>query len=504
MQNHLSYANIKSINIFVVISILALLFYAPLINAQGEKLEDDDITLAIDREFILDEAIEANMIDIETREGIVTLSGVVNNLLAKERALNIAESIKGVRSVVNNIAVKPVVVDDSQIEENVELALFNDPAADSWEINVLVEDGVVTLTGTVESWAEKRLAEDVAKTVKGIVKIQNNLSIDYKTDRNDFEIRKDIVHQLKSSVWIDDGLIRVHVKDGRVKLSGAVGSAAEKRRVTGRAWVSGVESVDNSELKVEWWARDSMQREEKYQTRSDEEIRKAIEEAFLYDPRVYAFAPHIDMNNGVVTLTGTVENLRAKKAAAQDARNTIGVVYVKNHLKVRPQKIYSDQQISDQVKKAIEMDPMLDRLKITVTTVNGKVYLNGRVHSEYEKRHAENITSRQWGVIEVENNLIVEQEWERKSDAKIEEDVENELFWSPFVNSENIQVEVENANVILRGTVNTRYQAQLAVENAYEGGANRVLNNLTVKYDYGFPDIGKSTDWPYRGQWYSY
>jgi len=63
-------------------------------------------------------------------------------------------------------------------------------------------------------------------------------------------------------------------------LAGTVGSAAEKRQAYWDAWVAGVESVRNDGLEVKYWARDERLRKKKYVVRPDDEIKKAVEEAY--------------------------------------------------------------------------------------------------------------------------------------------------------------------------------------------------------------------------------
>ena len=83
--------------------------------------------------------------------------------------------------------------------------------------------------------------------------------------------------------------IDVSVNDGEVELTGTVGSAAEKRMAESDARVAGVISVDTSELSVAQWARDDKLRGEKYVVKSQDELRDAVDDALLYDPRVNAF-----------------------------------------------------------------------------------------------------------------------------------------------------------------------------------------------------------------------
>jgi len=156
------------------------------------EIEDEDITRAIETELLFNDAVSSHLIDVETREGIVTLSGSVDNLLAKEQALAIAEATRGVRSVIDQLQIFPVTRSDRDIRDDVNRALMGDPATDSYEIEVQVSDGVVILRGTVDSWQEKSLSEQVAKGVRGVKDIQNNIVIHSKAERMHGEIKAEV------------------------------------------------------------------------------------------------------------------------------------------------------------------------------------------------------------------------------------------------------------------------------------------------------------------------
>lgn len=474
----------------------------PVMAEQHNKLSDADITVAVENELEYDEGVQSHLIDVETHNGVVTLSGTVNNILAKDRAEKLAETIKGVRAVVNNIEVVPVHRTDEQIELDIKEAFLRDPAAESYEIDAEVEDARVTLTGTVESWAEKNLAEQVAKGVKGIKELENEIVIEYTEDRTDYEITNEIRKRLEASVWVDDGLIDVTTQDGNVNLSGTVGSASEKTRAYTLAWIAGVKSVNDDNLQVKWWARDDMRRESKYALKTDEEIKEAVKDALLWDPRVSSFKPAVKVENGVVTLRGSVDNYEAKQAAERDAENTMGVVHVDNRLKVRPSIVITDKDITQKVENAFLVDPVLEQFELNVNTINRKVYLYGRVNSLYEKNRAEDVASRQRGVAEVENKIKVDYVWEAKSDMEIKNDVEDQLFWSLAVDDDEITVAVDNGVVTLSGMVDDKQEENAAIKNAFDGGAKQVENNLDVKHDYDWIEKGRTYEWldykPYR------
>ncbi|MEJ2054177.1 MAG: BON domain-containing protein [Calditrichaceae bacterium] len=437
-----------------------------------------------------------NKIKVNTQNGIVTLAGTVNNMLAKDRAVKIVESIKGVRSIVNRIDVEPLIKrSDDDIKTEVENALLNDPATETYEIDVKVKDGAVTLSGEVQSWAEKELCATVAEGVPGVSDLNNEISIRYKTDRPDREIKEEISERLSNDVWLNGTLIDVNVDNSRVSLTGTVGSLSEKRRAESKAWVAGVKSVDLAGLKIQWWAQNRMKRSRNYSKRDDADIKEAVKDAFLYDPRVKFFNPEVNVKTGTVTLRGIVDNLKAKRAAEQDARNTIGVWRVKNHLKVQPAEIPSDKTLKKRVDNALHQDPFIDRYEVKVDASNGIIYLSGIVHTSFEKYHVENIVSGVKGVTGLVNNIDYEHKWTWKPDWEIKEDVKDQLAWSTLVDQDKIKVKVDKGVVTLTGEVYNWSAYNASERNAYEGGAKDVNNNLTVK----FPDFGPFYPYDYWG-----
>jgi len=85
-----------------------------------------------------------NDVDVSTSQDIVTLSGSVDNLLAKERAVKIAEGIRGVLGVVDRITVTPMSRPDADISKDIQAALRQDPATVAYKVSVSVQDAVVT------------------------------------------------------------------------------------------------------------------------------------------------------------------------------------------------------------------------------------------------------------------------------------------------------------------------------------------------------------------------
>lgn len=499
-----------TVSALLIVGLAGLSPAATVLAQASEQMTDQSISDKIDDELLFDQGVVSTKIDVETSDGIVTLTGKVNNILAKERAARIAETVKGVRAVVNRVEVSPSPFrSDAQILTDVERALLEDPATESFEISTRVSDGIVTLTGSVDSHEESELVKTVTKGVRGVTDIVDRIDVDFESDRPDSEIENEIAESLRWNTYVDDGMIDVDVSDGQVVLSGIVGSAAEKRKAELEAWTAGVSAVDSSKLEVDKWARDDKLRGNKYVIKSESEIKNAIEAALTKDPRVSSFT--VDVVGSTVTLRGEVNNLKAKRAAEQDVTNTVGVSTVENRMKVRMDdeaEWPTDAEIADKAREALLRDPFVERFDLTVTSVNGTLHLYGTVDSSYERNRATDVVSRVMGVVDVENHSVVDDsvpyvfdpyvddyvsddmisEYEPRaptmSDVEIKESIESELWWSPFVDSDDITVSVEDGVATLTGTVDTWNEYQSATENAYQGDATLVDNNLIVNYDY--------------------
>ncbi|MFP4501288.1 MAG: BON domain-containing protein [Candidatus Hydrogenedentota bacterium] len=487
---------------------LALILGAAL-PALAQGYTDQDITDAVEDEIVTDPIVQLHNIMVSTDEGVVTLTGTTTNLLAKQRAERIAATVKGVRAVLNRIDIEPAVSrTDSLIAADVNDALLYDSATDSYQVDVTVDNGIVTLGGTVDSWQEKQLAEKVAASVRGVQGVNNHIEVEYEGDRTDSELRAEIEKALQFDVLVDDALITVSVDDGAVNLEGTVGSQSEKARAVSDAWVAGVQSVDGSDLEVKRWARDEDLRGAKYEEKTPEEIKAAVEDALLHDPRVFSFKVNAtEVEGGKVTLRGTVDNLKAKRAAAEAARGVVGVTRVENRIRVESAGELTDAEVADNVRNALARDPYVNRYEITVTVVNNTAYLYGTVDSHFEKAQADDVAARAEGVWAVNNNITVDDTYEpgaydpyidtwdmydydwydyqpvntTKSDAEIAEDIESQLWWSPFVSADDVNITVEDGTATLTGTVGSWSEFNAATENAFDGGATWVNNELIVQ-----------------------
>lgn len=472
---------LNAVGLMVASGCISLMIAPSISKGSVPPLSPESIERAVHRALLIDEGVPAHLIDVALENGVVSLSGIVPHLAAKERATRVTETIKGVQSVLNHIKVSPSDRSDSEIQHAVIEALQEDPATDSLEIHVTVRDGTALLAGRVPSLAAKELAREITAEVWGVEETANRLTVNPQSQRNDRDIQDEISSQMENNVWINENPIQITVQQGVVTLKGVVGSLAEKRRVRRAAMVNGVTSVNDDGLFVKKWAQGEVRRSSKVGRKTDEETQEILRRAFRIDPRISLGNLDLEVHDGVVTLHGKVPHLKIKQAAKQVAKHTRGVLWVKNFIKVRPETIMSDEEIEQKVAKALENNAYVNTHDLAVSVVNGRVYIAGTAHSHFERKEAERTVSNLRGVIEIENQIVVKDVWTWKPDTVIQKDIQDEFWWSPFVNGEDISVKVTKGTATLKGTVDSWWEQELAVHNAYEGGAKHVDNQLVIQ-----------------------
>ncbi|MFP4458708.1 MAG: BON domain-containing protein [Candidatus Zixiibacteriota bacterium] len=475
---------------FILIAILML-------TASAQNLTDNDIKLAIKADMLFDEMVDSDDIDIRVDNGIVTLSGQAESLLEYERAIDIAQGIKGVRSVVNNIALEVEFVSDEELEKRVRNSLIANPATDQFNIDIFVDDGVVRLLGQTDSWAEKEIATNVVRNIAGVVAVKNDLTFMPEENRPDSDIKADIINKLDYDIFIEPEYIDIAVNDGIVTMTGTLGSRAEKDRAEKNAYVAGVKKVDTEGIKVEHALDiEAMKNTKKVATRDMKDVEDALETAIRYDPRVYPHDIDVEVREYTATLEGKVNSVQAAMAAEEDAINTLGVYAVENNIEIVPETNIDENQIKKYTQNAILWNPELEISDVNIIVNDNTVELHGRVEHRNHKKIANDIASNIVGVKEVVNNIQIEQNWEPKADSEIKDDIKADMFWNINLNASQIEVEVDEGIVHLDGCVESKTELSEAIKSAYEGGAKEVYSDITID---NCPIDYNPAAWDYRG-----
>lgn len=151
----------------------------------GETIDDATLTARVKAALIRDDTTKARQINVETYRSVVQLGGFVDDDQQKMRAGEIARDVKGVKEVRNDLEVRPQVasrtagelVDDGVVTARVKAALTSDDLTKARHINVETRQGVVQLSGFVDSTQEKERAAQLAREQSGVQSVRNDLEI---------------------------------------------------------------------------------------------------------------------------------------------------------------------------------------------------------------------------------------------------------------------------------------------------------------------------------------
>ncbi len=152
-------------------------------RAPGEHFDDAVVLTSVKSALAADQITEAHDINVEVNRGVVQLNGFVDSTKEKSQATAVASRVEGVKEVHNNLAVNPgertagEVVDDALLTAKVKTALIQNPDTKAHQITVKTENGVVQLSGFVDSAGAREAAATVAMSVTGVRGVDNELGI---------------------------------------------------------------------------------------------------------------------------------------------------------------------------------------------------------------------------------------------------------------------------------------------------------------------------------------
>jgi osmotically-inducible protein OsmY len=141
---------------------------------------DHAIQLDVIAEIERDWRFRPAEIGVEVDHGVVTLSGSVSTYLKVGEAAEVATRVPGVKDVANKLIVRPpdsMFTDDTKIAQAVRSALVWDSAVPEERIDSVVRNGVVTLTGTVDYWYQRKSAVEVAKRITGVLNVNDHIVV---------------------------------------------------------------------------------------------------------------------------------------------------------------------------------------------------------------------------------------------------------------------------------------------------------------------------------------
>lgn len=213
--------------------------------------------------------------------------------------------------------------DDIKLRRKVLEELDWDPSFDAAAIGVAVKDGIVTLSGFVESYHEKRNAERAARRVAGVRAVAEDITVKLsdQTVKTDTDIARAILAVLGSNISVPAGCIQVTVEDGWVTLDGEVEWQFQKNTAENAIRYSrGVKGLTNR-IKIKPRA-------------SATEVKSKIQAALARRAQVDANRITVESTGEKVVLRGTVRSWAEKEAMESVAWSAPGVSKVENDLSV--------------------------------------------------------------------------------------------------------------------------------------------------------------------------
>lgn len=207
---------------------------------------DDVVAQDVADALRADSATAHEPILVYVADGVVVLGGTVDTLQSQRQAQGIAMAVPGVGSVVNRIRIEAPERRDVQLQIDVQKAMLAEPAVESTQVDVLVDEGLALLTGVVDSEAERALAEHVTAGVPGVTSIENQLQVSIPIERSDEEIETEVSRVLELEPELAEGRVQVEVDDRVVWLSGVVPNQEALELAERLASVSMVRRVDTT------------------------------------------------------------------------------------------------------------------------------------------------------------------------------------------------------------------------------------------------------------------
>ena len=214
---------------------------------------------------------------------------------------------------------------------------------------------------------------------------------------DDLELQHAVAEELEWAPHVDASHVAASVRDGIVRLTGFVGSLAEKRAAERAVWhVRGVRGIaEEIELAIP-----------ASQRLSDEEIAHRVGRVLYWDAQIPGDHIQLKVERGVVTLIGCVHWHFQKIEAEELIHKLAGVAGVDNQIMVHPPVAPTD--IKAYVERAFRRHANLHAAGIALQVDDRKVTLAGHVPSVEERNTAENAAWSAVGVAEVDNRLVVQ------------------------------------------------------------------------------------------------
>ena len=214
---------------------------------------------------------------------------------------------------------------------------------------------------------------------------------------------------------------------------------------------------------------------------SDRSIATEVRSALRSDSRVSSGACKVSVKNGRATLEGRVATYRRKKDILDIVEQIKGVKAIDDKIKVKPASKAADDDLREEVLKALKSDPDIPANNISAVVKKGVVTLSGYVPSTPQWDHVREAALSVNGILDVKNLLLVDPKIVR-SDTEISKDIVRMLYSLDGLDVSSVEISVVGGKVVLSGKIDSLVAAKRVV-NAAAGirSVKQVVSKLKVK-----------------------
>jgi osmotically-inducible protein OsmY len=220
---------------------------------------------------------------------------------------------------------------------------------------------------------------------------------------------------------------------------------------------------------------------EECEMRIDAQIQQAVLRELKWDTRVAETDVGVEVDRGVVTLTGNVDSYAKRVAAQEAAHRVVGVLDVANDVQVKIPGAHArtDTEIAQAARRALEWNVTVPDERIQTTVADGRISLTGDVDTWHQREDAEHAVRYLPGVRGVSNTIVVNVL--PVAPAKVREEIEEALERRAEREAKRIQVSVHDGMVTLSGTVRTWPEKRAVIGAArFTPGVYAVEDHLRI------------------------
>lgn len=212
---------------------------------------------------------------------------------------------------------------NQELQTDVQNAIKWEPLLHAAEIGVTAKDGIVSLTGVVDSYAKKMEAEAATKKVIGVKALVESIEVKFPSSwsKTNAEIATEVLNSLSANWSVPKDKVTVKVEDGWVTLEGELTWNYQKEAAKNAInYLTGVKGVTNN-IKIKSESKEVIEK-------------KSVEAAIARNLSIDDSDINVSVSGNTVTLSGVVDSWYQKEEAGRIAWNTPGIWHVKNELAV--------------------------------------------------------------------------------------------------------------------------------------------------------------------------